>query len=370
MFSIIGVGDIMPGGILSGKKDGFIDKEVLTILNSANFRIGTLETAIGNEPNWFNEKMQRTSDVIYSKDEDIYKLLELNINIVSLANNHIFDLGPEGIRHTIELLDSIGIQHCGAGMNIEEASRPVVVNCDGKSIAFSAFCDWRRETTGWCLMASENSAGVNPLYETHVEEQIKLLKSKYDYVVIIPHWGIEHISWPTKNVYYMVNKMITWGADVIFGGHTHRIQPVISSHNKSIAYSLGNFLFSDRIIIPPRSTWYPDNNFSEYCLLPITHEFPFVEEPTLKCSPFKDRIGLINKVSINDGNIESISYYTFMNDNCHLSLYHGLVPSVFAKICIGSGLYPFISPIIYQLRRFRIITKNIFSKIMKKTNKR
>ncbi len=192
--------------------------------------------------------MQRLGDVIYAKDVDVNKLRALNIDVVSLANNHVFDLGPEGIQHTIDVLDNAGIKHCGAGMNLEEAARPVVVELDGKKIAFIAFCDWRPETTGWCLMATEDSAGVNPLYDEHVEKQIKEAKSKYDYVAVIPHWGREHTYWPTNNVYKLADKMIEWGADIIFGGHTHRIQPVVLRKKKCVAYSMGNFLFIDRII--------------------------------------------------------------------------------------------------------------------------
>lgn len=344
MISIIGVGDIMPGGILSGINDGFIDEDIMRILNSANLRIGTLETAIGNEPDWYEGKMQRLGDVIYAKDVDVNKLKTLNIDIVSLANNHVFDLGPQGIKHTIEVLDKAGIKHCGAGMNLEEASRPVVVELEGKKIAFVAFCDWRPETTGWCLMATEESAGINPLYDEHIEKQIKDLKSKYDYVVVIPHWGREHTYWPTNDVYKLADKMIEWGADIIFGGHTHRIQPVVLRKKKCVAYSMGNFLFIDRIIVHPRSTWYPsDQDKIDYNTMPRTERYPYVDEPTLKCSPLKNRVGLVVKVTIDEGGITSQTVCTEMTKDCHLSLYGQVNPTKNIQFLVNLGIYPFIN---------------------------
>lgn len=113
MIKIAAVGDIMPGGILAGINAGYISQEVFLGLQDADIRVGTLETAIGNEPNFNEEKMNRKGDVIYAKDEDLKKLKQLDINIVSLANNHYFDLGLEGAKHAIRLLDELGIQHMG-----------------------------------------------------------------------------------------------------------------------------------------------------------------------------------------------------------------------------------------------------------------
>ena len=99
MIKIAAVGDIMPGGILSGINTDYVSQEVLEVLQDADIRVGTLETAIGNEPIFNDEKMKRKGDVIYAKDEDLKKLKQLDFDIVSLANNHYFDLGDEGAFH-------------------------------------------------------------------------------------------------------------------------------------------------------------------------------------------------------------------------------------------------------------------------------
>ena len=86
MIEIIGVGDIMPGGVLSGIEQGYCSDDVLELLQCGDIRVGTLETAVGNAPTFSEEKMSRKKDVIYTLDKDLHKLKQLNIDVVSLAN--------------------------------------------------------------------------------------------------------------------------------------------------------------------------------------------------------------------------------------------------------------------------------------------
>lgn len=320
MTTIIAVGDIMPGGLLNGTDAEFVSAEVKAMLDKADLRVGTLETAIGNTPSFYSEKMSRRADVIYAMDADLKRLVELGVNIVSLANNHFFDLGSEGAVHTIQLLDDLGIQHCGAGRNLEEASKPVVFEHNGKSFAFIAFCDWREETVGWCPFATETEPGVNPMNDDYVVEQISKYKQKYDFVVVIPHWGKEHTFITTRHVYRLAKIMLDAGADMIFGGHTHRIQPVIRRRNSVTAYSMGNFFFPDRLIIKPRSTYYPEEPIAVQDL-PITEGYPFVERTTLKkWKPFA-RIGEIISVKLDNGSLNVKTNYVRLNYNNVLVTY-------------------------------------------------
>ena len=316
---IAAVGDIMPGGILHGREGSFISEDVLKILRKADIRVGTLETAVGNEPNFYEEKMSRRADVIYVKDDDLKRLVELNINIVSLANNHFFDLGPNGAVHAIELLDSLGIQHCGAGRNLEEASRPVVYEKDGISVAFLAFCDWRDETVGWCPFATEDAPGVNPMYDDYVVEQISKYKKQYDYIAVIPHWGKEHTFVTTQHVYELAEKMIKAGASLIIGGHTHRIQPVVKRKDAIIAYSMGNFFFPDRLIIKPRSTYYPEQPI-DLVSLPVTDRYPFVDQTTLKIWKLFARVGEIVSVDIGMERMRTMTRFVKLNTANDLNL--------------------------------------------------
>lgn len=350
---IISVGDIMPGGVLNCTDREYVSLGIKQLLATGNIRVGTLETAIGNEPTFYEEKMKRKADVIYAEDEDLKRLVDLNINIVSLANNHFFDLGPEGANHTIQLLDKLGIKHCGAGRNLQEASMPVVETINGKTIAFLAFCDWRDETTGWCPFATETDAGVNPMYDNHVVAEIKKYSTLYDYIVVIPHWGIEYDNKPSVNVYKMSKKMLKSGADLILGGHTHCVQPIINRGGKSIVYSMGNFLFPDRLICPPRSTYYP-HPLLDISKLPVTDGYPYVEEITFKKWNPTGRIGMIVTTIISDDKFESSNVYTKLTEDnmivetvCPRNIEYKLFV---IKILLISGCYAFIRECIRTIK--------------------
>ena len=343
MIKIVAVGDIMPGGVLNGTSHEYVSQEVKEILANGDLRVGTLETAIGNEPTYYVEKMNRKADVIYAEDDDLKRLVELDINIVSLANNHFFDLGPNGAEHTIELLDKFGIKHCGGGRNIQEASAPAVVRIKGKTIAFLAFCDWRDETTGWCPFATDTLPGVNPIYDDFVVTEIKKYRKQYDYIVVIPHWGREYNYRPTVDVYRTSKKMLRAGADLILGGHTHCVPPVINRNGKSIVYSMGNFLFPDRLICPPRSTYYPHPSI-DINKLPVTDSYPYVDVITFKIWKPMARIGMIVTTIMDDNGITSNAYYTSLTKE-NVVLINELPTNVKKKLNIiskmlVSGAYP------------------------------
>jgi len=339
---VVGVGDIMPGGILAGINTGYVSQDVVNLFQEADIRVGTLETAIGNEPNFNEEKMKRKGDVIYARDDDLCKLKHLKFDIISLANNHFFDLGIDGARHTMKMLDDLGISHIGAGNNIYEAGTPVIKTIYNKRIAFLAFCDW--QFTGWCPFATETEPGVNPMYDEYVTKEIKKYKKDNDFVVVLSHWGREHTWVTTQRVYKMARKMIKSGADLILGSHPHRVQPVVNYGNASIAFSMGNFLFPDRLIVNPRSTFYPKGSI-DLSTLPITHGYPFVDCLTYKKWKPLARVGMIVQSEIDYNGVSSSYVLTKEREDGFVSLdgEHG-VESILQKRgrLLGSYAYPII----------------------------
>lgn len=340
MIRIACVGDIMPGGVLHGKNADYVDKEVLLFLQSFDLRIGTLECAIGDIPTFDPEKMKRKKDIVYAPNSDLKRVKELGLDLVSLANNHIYDLGFEGLINTQEQLKKINIKFCGAGRNLSEASAPVVFNLKGKSIAFVAFCDWRDETVGYVPFATETSPGINPMFEDHMKKVIQTNREKYDYLFVILHWGVEHSYFPTLPVKKHAGLLQTWGVDGIIGGHTHRIQPVINRKDKVIFYSLGNFFFPDRYINSPRPTWYPESG-TQTEDFPVTDGYPYVSEPTLKLWKKKARIGMIGEIIIDSSSLVSKFRQTIINSDNKLCFLKNR-PSIgfyIATLCVKSQMY-------------------------------
>ena len=296
------VGDIMPGGVLNKKPAG-VSNEVKKFLQQFDLRIGTLECAIGNIPTFDPVKMSLKQDVIYAPDSNLDKLIELGIDCVSLANNHAFDLGEDGLENTIAQLNKLGIAYCGAGKNIQEASKPAILEKNGLKIGIIGLCDNREHTVGYVPVASKKCAGMNSVSNDYLS-QIYRLRPKVDLLYVVIHWGVEHTFWPDRNMLEFAKECINSGVDGIVGGHQHRIQPLITYKNRPIFLGLGNFLFPPRYLKPPRPMYYPDDeeDTSDY---PVTDEYPWVTQPTYKIWKPLARIGAIGCVEIMDDGLKN-----------------------------------------------------------------
>ncbi len=307
-------GDIMPGGVLNKTERPYLTKDLQEYLKSVALFVGTLECAIGDDPHFDEEKMRRKQDIVYAENRDLQRIkLFGKQQIVSLANNHIFDLGAKGLENTIKQLDEHEILHCGAGRNIAQATQPVIINTEIGSIAFISVCDYRNETVGYVPFASSTKSGVSPLYPLrNVGEQIAKLKKQVDYIFVLSHWGIENVWEPTNNVVAASNYLIKAGADVIIGSHPHRVQCPYTINRKPVFPSLGNFFFPDRYLNTPRPTYYPPlgEDTSRY---PVTDCYPYVDEPTLKIWKHLARIGMIAEIKIEAGKISSDYKLTYLS---------------------------------------------------------
>lgn len=304
--SILFCGDVMPGGVLPYQKE-YLSKDVLDYMKSFDFRIGTLEAAIGTNLGYDQIKMKGRQNIVYARNEDFFRVVEMGFDVVSLANNHVFDLGIEGLRNTIEILDKNGIKHCGAGQNIEEASRPAVIKYKDKSIAILAYCMYGNVYLGHVELAGEDHPGVNPLEIDSVIKDILRCKKKYDYVVVMPHWGREYQYFPLVECKTKAYQMIDAGADAVIGSHAHNIQPMIKYKGKPIYFGMGNYLFPDFYMYPPRPIWYPNENID---LTAIRREvgYPYpINEPIVSVWNGRSRIGIISSMEILNNNL-SIKY--------------------------------------------------------------
>lgn len=371
MISIIAVGDIMPGGLLCDNDRPCINNDVFNVLIKGDIRCGTLECPFGNEPTYDEAKVADLGNVIYAKDSAVKRLKELHIDIVSLANNHFYDLGIAGAEHTIELLNSEGVLHCGAGNNLEEAGKPVVVEINGETVAFIAFCDTDYSNVFYCTYATESSPGVNPMKEEYVVDEIKRYSVMYDYVVVLAHWGKEHTYKPNVSTDRMARLMLNSGACLVLGSHPHRVQPVINTKHGSIAYSMGNFLFPERLIAPPKVTYYPDKPI-DYSTLPITHAYPLVDQVTLKSLPYLARIGMIVSSQLTGLSVKSDYILSYLDENnCLMLLENDKAKTIRHSI---SGIHTALSWNVYSFYlktiKFRKAMVSRFRKCLQSLNGR
>lgn len=298
------VGDIMPGGLLHYKKE-YISDELLAYLSKFDCRIGTLECAMGDNLSYDEDKMRGRMNIIYSPSKEIFRLKEMGINVVTLANNHTFDLGADGLYTTIELLNEAGIQWCGAGRNREEARQPAVIEVEGKTIAFLAACQYGTVYVGHVKQATETESGINPLDIESFCNDIRDAKNKYDYVFALPHWGVEYSYLPTPECHNWAKRMIEAGADGVFASHTHQIQPLSKYKGKPIAFSMGNFIFPDYYMEVPRPISYPDSTVDTSKWDRFEFYPKKITQPCVQVWRHISRIGMMVKCDLMDNSIHA-----------------------------------------------------------------
>jgi len=162
------------------------------------------------------------------------------IDLVTIANNHVYDYDSVGLFDTLRNLDSAGIAHVGAGMNSAEARRPVIRSFGGTRIAFLAYYSGGEApvATGTSPGVAERSLGV-------IQDDVRRLRTGQmaDIIVANIHWGVEKETLPEPDQMRFAHAMVDMGVDVVVGHHPHVLQPIERYHNGVIAYSLGNLVF-------------------------------------------------------------------------------------------------------------------------------
>lgn len=224
----------LSGNVLSSLKVEDYDQVLGSVmpLKQANVLMVNLESPVTNENNKTYKKYN------FKMSGEMLKLIKTNgINIVSLANNHIYDYSSQGLEDTLAALDQEGILHVGAGKDLKEARKPVILEFGNKKIGFlSCYSNGYRA-------AGVNKSGVCPRFENIILEDIKKLKPQVAYLIVNIHWGKENKLIPEDWQIDLAHKMVDSGANVIIGHHSHTIQGVEDYEGCIIAYSLGNFVF-------------------------------------------------------------------------------------------------------------------------------
>lgn len=163
------------------------------------------------------------------------------VDVANLANNHSGDFGKEALVDGRANVAAAGILPVGVGKDSAEAALPAVVEVNGWKVAVVGFggvypsLDW---------FATEERAGMadGDTIETMVET-VRAADQIADLVLVTVHWGTELETEPTADDRRRAEAMIENGADIIFGHHAHRLQPLEIVDGAPVAWNLGNFVW-------------------------------------------------------------------------------------------------------------------------------
>ncbi len=192
-------------------------------------------------------------------------LSSAGFDLLSLANNHALDAGPEGLVETLDTLRDAGLAAAGAGRSEAAAFAPVMTGTRGLRVAVLAFNDVRDPADGrGGLAPPEDRAWPNPDFvgcppgaeacplgrawlSARALEAVRAARAEADAVVVLIHWGVEYATEPGVRQRAWASRLVAAGADLVLGAHPHVLQPVelLAAEGRTgvVAYSLGNFLF-------------------------------------------------------------------------------------------------------------------------------
>ena len=237
--------------------DGF--DGLLPIIKDSRYTVvnfeGPLSPQVTTEP--------LAKDFVHFSDpkKSVAAMERAGINAINLANNHTLDQGRTGLANTFTALSGSSIKYFGAGNNLDEAERPLVMTVPlpgggSRKIAVIGLFQIRSGYRDlYKFYASPTESGTNPINITRFRAQVAKLRAEDPGIFIIayPHWGMNY-AWGNERQVPLGHRMIAAGADMVIGQHGHTLQEIERYNGKWIFYCIGNFAFGT----PGRYDAFPD----------------------------------------------------------------------------------------------------------------
>ncbi|MFC1920974.1 CapA family protein [Chloroflexota bacterium] len=319
--TMLAVGDII---LDEPEPDSFFSLST-PVLKSANVVVGHVEVA-------FTSRGIDTYKAVPAPPIDparISALPSAGFNVATLAANHLWDSGAPGVEDTISGLRGNGIAVAGAGMNIDEARHPVIIERDGTRFGFLSYnCvgpqdTWATPHKPGCAyveilshydMRMGHSTAYTFAESTSLEamiDDIRKLRPDCDVLVVALHKGLANV--PIKLAMYeqpVSYAAIEAGADLILGHHAHILHGIEQYRGKIIFHSLCNFVAATRALTVDGA---PNARLKEYAKQRL-ERLGFKLDPEYPTYPFhpEAKQTIIAKCTIDGGKISRVSYLPCM----------------------------------------------------------
>ena len=228
------------------RKDGTYDfspsfRRVKPLLKDS-FLVGNLETVFAG-----TGKKLRYAGFPFFNTPDIFienLSADLGVDLLTLANNHIFDRGANGARRTAEILTSSDIPWIGLGLGDIPSNDAIVLDNAGIR---TAFINHSYGSNEW---PKSSDVHLNVYGESDIVASMTRAKSlSPDIIIALFHWGNEYHYKPNVHQKRAADVALREGASLVVGTHPHVLQPVevtVSNDVRAVAWSLGNFVSFQR----------------------------------------------------------------------------------------------------------------------------
>ena len=219
----------------AGDAKALIGDELLSVLNSAAFRVFNLEVPLTDK----EMAIKKCGPNLIAPTSTINGIKNIGVDLFTIANNHIMDQDAVGLKSTITVLNNAGICFVGAGGNLQEASKPYILKKDGMNIGVYACVEHEFS------IANDHMPGANPFDPLYSFDHVSELKKQCDFVIVLYHGGKEYYRYPSPELQRYCRRFIEKGADLIVCQHSHCIGCEEKYLGGTIVYGQGNFLFDN-----------------------------------------------------------------------------------------------------------------------------
>lgn len=258
------------GDLILGEPDpDFFFEPTRALLASKDLVIGHLEVP-------HTRRGREHAFDVPAEAHDPERLLALGragVHVATLAGNHVYDFGREGVVDTLAGLTAAGVASCGAGLDLEQASAPARLARHGVQVGILSYnCvgpreSWARPDKPGCayvrVVRSDTGEEVGPQTEqlqatipeatslVGLQRSVERLAAEVSIVVVALHKGIVHT--PAALAGYerpLARAVIEAGAHIVVSHHAHILRGIELVAGRPVFHGLGNFVTVTRALNP------------------------------------------------------------------------------------------------------------------------
>jgi poly-gamma-glutamate capsule biosynthesis protein CapA/YwtB (metallophosphatase superfamily) len=214
-------------------------QSIRPVLSRADLAVVNLETAVTNRGTAVSKQY-----VFRAPPTAFLALRAGGVDVASMANNHGMDYGEVGLRDSVAAARKARFPVIGIGLNANDAYRPFRATIRGQRIAIIAATQVLDDNLIAAWTADPNAPGLASAKNVpRLLEAVRAARKSSDTVVVFLHWGVELASCPSDVQQKLARQLVAAGADIVVGGHAHRLLGTGRMKRALVSYGLGNFVW-------------------------------------------------------------------------------------------------------------------------------
>jgi poly-gamma-glutamate synthesis protein (capsule biosynthesis protein) len=212
---------------------------IAPVLRQADVAVVNLETAVTNG----GSPVAKTF-VFRAPPSAFAALAAGGVDAVTMANNHGLDFGEAGLRDSLAAAKQYRFPVIGIGLNDAQAYRPYRATLKGQRIAVIGATQVLDDELISAWTAGPGKPGLASAKDVpRLVRAVREARATSDTVVVFLHWGVELQQCPSRDQRTLARQLVAAGADVVVGGHAHRLQGAGRMGHALVDYGLGNFVW-------------------------------------------------------------------------------------------------------------------------------